>query len=430
MVVNVFLDRLDAAHTQSLALSDIDPCADPLTLATITSIAGIAEIDRGELHVARQRFEKATAQIERSESAYGHVWVAVLFACTAIGRAHPRDAAERLAETRRRVVPDVGEDANLVATLDFVRARALLDLGDAQTALALVRRNLDQANHHGIIATFEQGMSAAISFWNDAPDDAIPTKLLDRVAFSYSPRAQGLLAASKVRRLLHLNRYGDAMAVAASNGIGSRQAASNDASSQDMHERGEWLLARLELEVAHGNCQGVLDAMEAHLKAARANERHRDQIELLLIAADAHQRLNQTKAALRSLSLALSVAAPGQVLHPFMAKQALVEQLFAATDGRRLGMSSDQEREFVERIRAHSTTSGAESNTTLSGVPTMREIQLLSLLDQGLNNEQVADRLSLSVATVKWHLHNVYEKLGVSSRSAAIARTRALNLMR
>ena len=55
--------------------------------------------------------------------------------------------------------------------------------------------------------------------------------------------------------------------------------------------------------------------------------------------------------------------------------------------------------------------------------------QLLDLLDQGLNNEQVADRLSLSVPTVKWHLHNVYVKLGVRSRSAALARARTLNLI-
>jgi LuxR family maltose regulon positive regulatory protein len=35
----------------------------------------------------------------------------------------------------------------------------------------------------------------------------------------------------------------------------------------------------------------------------------------------------------------------------------------------------------------------------------------------------------VSVATVKWHLYNLYTKLGVSSRSAALARARALSLL-
>jgi LuxR family transcriptional regulator, maltose regulon positive regulatory protein len=62
-------------------------------------------------------------------------------------------------------------------------------------------------------------------------------------------------------------------------------------------------------------------------------------------------------------------------------------------------------------------------------LPTSRELQLLALLEEGLGNEQVADRLSLSVPTVKWHLHNLYVKLGVRSRSAALARARTLQLI-
>lgn len=52
---------------------------------------------------------------------------------------------------------------------------------------------------------------------------------------------------------------------------------------------------------------------------------------------------------------------------------------------------------------------------------TRREIELVRLLQAGLNNRRIADALLVSVATVKWHLHNVYEKLGVDSRGAAVA---------
>ena len=107
------------------------------------------------------------------------------------------------------------------------------------------------------------------------------------------------------------------------------------------------------------------------------------------------------------------------------------------TRSKEFGLTRPSEWSFLERIRppapapspSPSARPAGDAGTATAGVPTLREIQLLDLLDQGLNNEQVADRLSLSVPTVKWHLHNVYVKLGVRSRSAALARARALNLI-
>jgi len=40
---------------------------------------------------------------------------------------------------------------------------------------------------------------------------------------------------------------------------------------------------------------------------------------------------------------------------------------------------------------------------------------------QGLSNREIADRLSLSPKTIKWHAYNLYAKLGVNSRTQAIA---------
>jgi two-component system nitrate/nitrite response regulator NarL len=50
-----------------------------------------------------------------------------------------------------------------------------------------------------------------------------------------------------------------------------------------------------------------------------------------------------------------------------------------------------------------------------------RESEILGLLASGASAPQIARRLFLSPATVKSHLHNVYEKLGVSDRAAAVA---------
>lgn len=48
-----------------------------------------------------------------------------------------------------------------------------------------------------------------------------------------------------------------------------------------------------------------------------------------------------------------------------------------------------------------------------------RETEVLDLLAEGLRNKEIADRLGLSVETVRDYLKHIYAKLGVSSRTEA-----------
>jgi ATP/maltotriose-dependent transcriptional regulator MalT len=59
-----------------------------------------------------------------------------------------------------------------------------------------------------------------------------------------------------------------------------------------------------------------------------------------------------------------------------------------------------------------------------------RELEMLGFLAQGRTNREIAAVLSLSLATVKTHLVRLYSKLGVGSRSEALARAAALGLLR
>lgn len=51
---------------------------------------------------------------------------------------------------------------------------------------------------------------------------------------------------------------------------------------------------------------------------------------------------------------------------------------------------------------------------------TDREREVLALLVEGLSNQEIADRLFLGIGTVKFHVRNIYSKLGVDSRVAAV----------
>ena len=59
-----------------------------------------------------------------------------------------------------------------------------------------------------------------------------------------------------------------------------------------------------------------------------------------------------------------------------------------------------------------------------------REYEVLVLMAEGLSNEEIADRLHVSLSTVKTHGYNLFKKLEVSKRTKAIAKAKVLRLIK
>jgi LuxR family maltose regulon positive regulatory protein len=59
-----------------------------------------------------------------------------------------------------------------------------------------------------------------------------------------------------------------------------------------------------------------------------------------------------------------------------------------------------------------------------------RELEVLALLAVGRSNQQIADELVVVLDTVKKHVGHILEKLGAANRTQAVARARALGLLR
>lgn len=74
--------------------------------------------------------------------------------------------------------------------------------------------------------------------------------------------------------------------------------------------------------------------------------------------------------------------------------------------------------ELLRRVGSLAATQAPRPDDGIAEL-TVRELEILRLLDAGLSNKEIAYRLSIELTTVKNHVHNVFEKLGVHRRRDA-----------
>ena len=77
-------------------------------------------------------------------------------------------------------------------------------------------------------------------------------------------------------------------------------------------------------------------------------------------------------------------------------------------------------RQIVEKTVIHPFVTGGAAPETLPGGLSAKEVAVLAELSHGHTNKQIAASLWLSEQTVKFHLRNVYRKLGINSRTEAL----------
>jgi DNA-binding NarL/FixJ family response regulator len=80
-------------------------------------------------------------------------------------------------------------------------------------------------------------------------------------------------------------------------------------------------------------------------------------------------------------------------------------------------MSMHIARKVVSHFHPNRNTSAPEIQTL-----TTREHEILSLLAKGLHYKEIADQLGISISTVRAHLHAIYGKLHVQSRTEAVVK--------
>jgi DNA-binding NarL/FixJ family response regulator len=99
----------------------------------------------------------------------------------------------------------------------------------------------------------------------------------------------------------------------------------------------------------------------------------------------------------------------------------MIETVRAAMDGK-VFISPQIAAAMMERLSDLAQMFSDIENSVMDDVGlTPREFEVLELIGQGLTNQQIADQLFIEVGTVKNHVHNILDKLNVTSRGEAAA---------
>ena len=187
-------------------------------------------------------------------------------------------------------------------------------------------------------------------------------------------------------------------------------------------------LARLLIH--HGRAGAVDDLaaasrLLARLLDAARGKRDGSVLEILVLQALALEASGEAEAALTPLAEALSMAEPEDYAWLFICEGEPVRALLRGAVAR--GVSTAYASRLLGALGE--TAPPAEGGASLPEPLTSREVEILRLIAAGMRNQEIADELVISVATVKRHIANAYGKLGVDHRTEAVARANELRLI-
>jgi len=217
-------------------------------------------------------------------------------------------------------------------------------------------------------------------------------------------------------------------------GVGSGRWAGSIADPPESAELFMWLevpcLTRARVWIAAGTAEGLERAnalLEEVSRRSQAWHFTNQVIEAGALRSRALEKLGRNDEALACLAAAVGQAAPGGWVRPFLEAGPPMAELLGRL--RRQGETSDFSRHLLDVLRERPTPPAGPVATRARVVVsnsvgiretlTNREIDLLELLAQRLQNKEIAARLFVSPETVKSHLKRLFQKLGVHNRREA-----------
>jgi LuxR family transcriptional regulator, maltose regulon positive regulatory protein len=181
-------------------------------------------------------------------------------------------------------------------------------------------------------------------------------------------------------------------------------------------------LARVRL--VQGDPSAASQIIDPLLTQAESGGPANGRLRLTALAALALHARGEREAAIRLLGGALALAQPGGYIRLFLDEGAAMAGLLS--DALAHGAGS----EYAEKLLAAFQAGGMATPGTRPPMEALsrRELEILRLIAKGFSNQEIAERLFISLSTVKGHNQSIFGKLQVQRRAEAMVRARELGL--
>jgi LuxR family maltose regulon positive regulatory protein len=193
------------------------------------------------------------------------------------------------------------------------------------------------------------------------------------------------------------------------------------------------LLTLVRIRMAQGQWDDALTLLTLLQPVVESGERRASLIEISVLQAVAYQAQSRLPEALTALMRAIILAEPEGYIRIFLDEGEPLRELISSLQARQNNPSLAA---YVEKLCAAfdpphppATSPGnlPSVNQNLVEPLSGRELDVLRLIVDGLSNQAIAQKLFLSVGTVKVHIKHIYAKLDVNSRTQAVARVNELD---
>jgi ATP/maltotriose-dependent transcriptional regulator MalT len=406
---------------------DLAPEEDHLRRASAAGVSGLAFWASGDLEAGHRAYSACVEGLRRA----GHI--ADIFGC-AIALADIRSTQGRLTEALRtyeQALQLAGEQGGSVlrGTADMYVGMSEIarERGDLRAATQLLQRSQELGEHTGLpqnpyrwraamarVAEAEGNLVGALDLLNEA----------ERVYVSdFFPNVRPV-PALKARIWIAQGSISEALGWVREQGL----SVDDDLSYLREFEHitlARLLLARYQGERAEPSLHEAARLLERLLPAAEEGGRTGRVIEILVLRALAHQQRGDLPAGLASLERAMTLAEPEGYVRVFADEGPPMAALLraAAKQGTR--------RDYARRLLSAVSGAGHNGPTAQALIEPLseRELDVLRLLATELDGPAIARELMVSLNTMRTHTKNIYAKLAVTNRRAAVRRAAELSLL-
>jgi len=424
---------LDAQQKTDKWLKDW-PKAPAFERGVVLGVHGASCIQALDFKVARKVLREAKREFSLCEAEYGVSWMSFMYALVLIKQGQIQESMHMLESSLSAANEKMG-DHSLASTLLH------LGLGYA----CYVTNNLEEARLHmdkGFLSIEEHGhvetvhiafLTKSNLLLRDGKSNESMSLLYDAEDFGrklHLSHYDTAIIVERIRRLLIEDKTDDANELFIEYGYSAPE---DNSKNYTVYERILIEVLGVRISLANLLYDETISTSSILIERCQRHGILLEKISLSILQVRAYFEKGQINKSYRLLNKLIESAATEKLLSVFLEEQTYLAPLwsdfFKRYDDNRGAEQDSPLVTFVNELRGElgfkkkllaEQQSEQGQQAIVEETLSKKESEILTCLDQGLSNKELASTLFVSVSTIKWHLTHIYSKLGVKNRVEAI----------